>query len=92
MHKHTYKSDSNNGSLADEKDRILLDVRRAALFLGLSEDALRARVARRVVPFRRLVGRVVFLRSELEQFVATLPGCSLDEALREVAERKEAQR
>lgn len=61
-------------------DGILLDVRSAAQWLGCSDKALRARVARRVIPFRRDGGRILFLRSELEKFAASLPGCHLEEA------------
>ncbi|MEK6801909.1 MAG: helix-turn-helix domain-containing protein [Nitrospirota bacterium] len=64
-------------------DGSALDVRAAAAFLGISEKAMRARVTRRLVPFRRLGerGRIVFLRAELEAFLSALDGCPLDEAL-----------
>lgn len=66
----------------------LLDVRSAAAFLGVTEKTLRARVARQTVPFRRLGGRVIFLKSELEAFLESLPGCDLTEALENVASRR----
>ncbi len=59
---------------------LLLDVRTAASFLGGSEKQLRGMVDRRLVPFRRINSRIVFLRSELEQFLFMLPGCTADEA------------
>ena len=43
----------------------LLDIAHASKWLGCSEKTLRARVARRIIPCKRLGGRVVFLRSEL---------------------------
>jgi excisionase family DNA binding protein len=59
----------------------LLDVRQTASLLGLSEKAVRSRVDRRLMPFRRLGGRVVFVRAELDAFVAALEGCGVDEAI-----------
>jgi excisionase family DNA binding protein len=70
----------------------LLDVRHAAQFLGVTEKTLRARVARRVVPFRRFGGRVVFLKTELESFLSCLDGCTRDEALGNMYQRLGQQR
>ena len=58
----------------------LLDVSKAATFLGVSEGVVRARVDRRLLPYRRFGGRIVFLKTELELFLTSLPGCSLKEA------------
>ena len=66
----------------------LLDVHHGATFLGSSEKTLRARVDRRTIPFRRFGARVVFLRQDLEAFIANLPGCTLAEARRNLAVRK----
>lgn len=60
---------------------VMLDVKSASDFLGETEKAIRARVARRMIPFRRLGRRIIFLRTELEAWLAALEGCSLDEAL-----------
>jgi excisionase family DNA binding protein len=57
----------------------MLTVKEAAIFLGVSERWIRRRIARRLLPHRRLSG-IVFLRSELEQFIETLPGVSVAEA------------
>ena len=59
----------------------ILDLATAAAFLGLTHKTLRARVARRMVPFRRWGGRICFLRSDLIAFITALDGCQLDEAL-----------
>ncbi len=59
----------------------LLDVPAAAEFLGVSEKALRARIARGQVPFKRWGGRLVFRRQELSEYLEMLPGVSLEEAL-----------
>ncbi len=54
----------------------------AANTYGGSAKMCRGRVARRLVPFRRWGGRVIFLRSELDMFFAkSLGGCSIEEAI-----------
>ncbi len=62
----------------------LCGVPEAGDFLGMSEKAVRARVARRQIPFKKLGGRIVFSRRELEEFIerGLDGGCSLDEALK----------
>jgi hypothetical protein len=62
-------------------DGELLDVRGTAAMLGTSEKLVRSRVERRLIPFRRLGGRIVFLRDELTAYQEQLPGCDLNEAL-----------
>ena len=59
----------------------ILDVATAAAFLGVTEKTLRARVTRRMVPFRRWGGRICFLRSDLVAFLTALDGCEVEEAL-----------
>lgn len=66
----------------------LLDIAKASQLLGCSEKLLRARVARRLVPFRRFSGRIVFLRSELLAFIEQLDGCRPDEARANEAMRR----
>ena len=59
----------------------LLDVRALAKAWGITERSVRGRVARRLIPFRKIGNRVVFLRCEIEAFITDLPGgCSLAEA------------
>lgn len=72
-------------------DGVVLDVSTAACFTGMSEKTVRARVARRCLPFRRFGGRIVFLRSELEQFLHGLPGCDLKEAVENTEARSERE-
>jgi hypothetical protein len=67
--------------------QLLLDVRGVALLLGTSERSVRARIGRKLLPYRKLSGRIVFLRSELEAFIADLPGVSVDEAKENLAIR-----
>jgi hypothetical protein len=66
----------------------MMDVSTAAYFLGTSPKAVRAKVERRLIPFRRCAGRIVFLRRELEAWMDALDGCPLDEALVNVRERQ----
>lgn len=58
----------------------VLDVRGAADLLGCTPKAIRKRVERRMIPFRRWGGRLLFRTTELESFIAALPGCTLEEA------------
>ena len=76
-------TDQNNFS------SMTLNVRQAAEYLGWSEKMLRARLARRTIPFRRLGSRIIFRREELEQFLETLPGCDLTEAVQNLNRRRE---
>lgn len=66
-----------------------LDVRGGSHFLGWSEKRTRRLIERKLIPFRRLGGRIVFLRSELEAWLQSLDGCSLDEAQANQAARAE---
>ena len=59
----------------------VLDVRTASELIGTTEKCVRARVARRLIPFRRCGGRIIFMRDELLEYHRRLPGCGLDEAL-----------
>ena len=59
----------------------MCDLTEAAEILGITQKALRARVARQAVPYRKLGGRVMFVRAELERFIEALPGVSLESAL-----------
>lgn len=56
--------------------------------LGLTQKALYNRVARGEIPHRKLQGRIVFVRTEIEAFLAALPGVSLEEALSNLAARR----
>lgn len=61
-------------------DGLLLDVRQASSFLGISERSLRWHADHQLIPFRRLGRRIVFKREELEAFYDRLPGVSLNKA------------
>ena len=65
--------------------RLLLDVREVCQLLGWSEGRLYMAVRRGQLPARKLGRRVVFLRSELDAYLAQLPfahqGCVLQESV-----------
>jgi hypothetical protein len=45
-------------------------------------------VERRTIPFKRIGGRIVFLKTALEQWLSQLDGCSVEEALKNLAQRR----
>ena len=58
-----------------------LDVRTASVsFFGWPEKNTRYLVDAGLLPHRRLGGRIIFLRDELEQWLATLSGVTLEQA------------
>lgn len=61
-------------------DQQALNVVEAANLAGMTEKAIRQRIARRTLPFRKLGGRIIFFKNELEEFLRDLPGCSVEEA------------
>jgi hypothetical protein len=68
---------------------LALDVRGASALFGGSEKQLRGLVARRLIPFRRLGGRIIFLRAELEAWLLSLDGCGLVQAKANLEQRHE---
>ena len=56
-----------------------LNKKEAGEFLDRSPAAIGNLVMRRKIPFRKPAGRLVFLRSELEQWVKDSPGVRLAE-------------
>ena len=66
----------------------ILDVHALAREWGITENTVRSRVARHLIPFRRWGGRVVFIRGELDSFLKSLPGVSTEEALNNHEERQ----
>jgi hypothetical protein len=62
-------------------DGEVLDVAAGAELIGETEKATRSQIARGLLPYRRLGGRVVLLRSELLEYLRRLPGVTLAQAL-----------
>lgn len=63
------------------------DIAGLAARMGVTEKALRAQVARGLIPYRRFGGRIIFLADEVDAFLRQLPGVTLDQALANVAAR-----
>jgi hypothetical protein len=68
-------------------DGVALDVTAGAALIGETEKATRSKIARRLLPHRRLGGRIILLREELIAYLHALPGVTLEEALANVAAR-----
>ena len=61
-----------------------LTVPEVAERLGISERAVRQRINRGQLPFRRWGRSIIIPQDELEAFIKALPGCSVEEALEEM--------
>jgi hypothetical protein len=83
------KKRSGQGKGPRSLNGLVLDVRTGAALIGDSEKGIRGKIARRLIPFRRLGGRIVFLRAELEAWLKLLDGCPLEEALKNLRQRAE---
>ncbi len=71
---------------------LILDLSAASALYGPTEKSLRRLAERGLIPSRRLLSRVVFLRSELDNFFLNLPGVTLDEARQNIARREKGTR
>jgi hypothetical protein len=56
-----------------------LNTSEAGNLLRKSPSAVRNLVMRKAIPYRKVAGRLVFIREELEEWVRMSPGMSLDE-------------
>lgn len=65
-----------------------LTVRDAARYFNTSEKAIRHRMSRGLLPYRRIHGRLVLLRAELDAIIESAPGVRLDEAQHNAAMRR----
>jgi len=59
----------------------ILDVSTGGKLLGFNEKTTRSKIARKQLPFRRLGGRIVFIKSELIGYINNLPGCRPEECI-----------
>ena len=59
--------------------KTFLTTAEVAELIGRSEAAIRNLVMRRQVPYRKVAGRLLFVRSEVERWVNDAPGMSLNE-------------
>ena len=67
----------------------ILDVAAVAEWLGVSSDTIRARVARQQIPYRKWGKRIIFRRSEVDEYFKQLEGVSMEEALKNESARRE---
>jgi excisionase family DNA binding protein len=67
---------------------MVLSVRQVAALLGCSEQAMDKLVYRRRLPYRKLGGRVIFLKRELEQFLEQLLGLTMGRSSNGLMEEK----
>jgi predicted DNA-binding transcriptional regulator AlpA len=67
---------------ASQQSPKILNLKECSLYLRRSESSLRNLILRRQVPFKKLGGRLVFLKDELEAWIQTSPGVSLEQLQR----------
>jgi len=65
-----------------------LTIAEAALPLGMTEKAVRKRIERGQLPYRKMGRRILIPADDLDQFLAALPGRTADEAVAAVEEGK----
>ena len=58
----------------------LWDFHETANYLRRSEGSLRKLVLRKKIPFRKVAGRVVFIQSEIINWVQESPGVKIEDA------------
>jgi hypothetical protein len=68
-------------------DGKLRDIPSQARWEGVTDKAVRSRVARGLIPYRRLGGRIVFLADEVDAFLRQLPGVTAEQALENCVRR-----
>ena len=57
----------------------ILNAKQVAEFLGRSPAAVRNLVLRRCIPYRKLAGRLVFLKNEIDEWIRNAPGLSIND-------------
>ena len=75
-------------STAEVRHSEILNVASVAGFLGVTEKAVYAKVARRCIPFRKWGGKLIFVRREIEEFLAGLQGVEVHDALENELKRR----
>ena len=64
-------------------DKEILTTAEAAAYISRTPGAIRNLVLRRAIPHRKPGGRLIFLRSELDQWLDTAPGIRVEDILQE---------
>ena len=78
MKKQPPKKKAGQAKRIDNGD--MLDIATVAQWGGWTEKALRRRIERNRIPFRRDGKRIIFFRDELTEFLRGLPGVTVEEA------------
>jgi len=65
----------------------LLDVRGAACLLGMTEKSVRHLIERGRLPHRKIGRRVVLVKAEIDAWIDTLPGVTVNQ-VREMQDRR----
>lgn len=73
---------TRQGNRGRSMDGEILSVDSTARFLGVTPKTVYSHVYRRLIPFRKWGGRIVFLRRELQEYFQNLPGCKPEEAMK----------
>ena len=50
-----------------------------AIYINRSEGAVRNLVMRRAIPYRKVAGRLIFLKEEIDAWIENAPGLSLEQ-------------
>ena len=61
----------------------LLSLEENAQFLRCTPKALRNKVMRKQIPYKKLAGRIVFLEAEILEWIENAPGVSLSDLKRD---------
>jgi excisionase family DNA binding protein len=69
-----------------------LTIAEVAPQLGLTEKALRLRLLRGQIPYRKLGARVLIAEEDLERFLAALPGQTVEDAVATAQQPKRLRR
>jgi predicted DNA-binding transcriptional regulator AlpA len=70
------------GKRAFNNTGAILELDGLSNWLGPSQGTLYGRAMRGEMPYRKLGGRIIFLWSEIEEWLKSLPGRSLEEVLK----------
>jgi len=62
-----------------ENQKKYLNTKECAVLTGRTPGAIRNLVLRRIIPYRKPAGRLMFLRSEIEAWIEYAPGLSIDQ-------------
>jgi len=89
MNRNTPRKKKGQGQGPRRIDGEILDVKAFAGHYGPTEGQVRSHVERGLLPCRRWGGRIIFLRTEVDDFPRRLEGVSVDEAIHNIEVRRQ---